>query len=138
MCGAQRSQIQFEDEDHAYMSFRWVTTTCLRWEPQPVTLLLYPVVIAPILYKWLTASLKCLPPLWVSQLWPFDLESDWAIPGRLKSTLACIVKYILCHAMWRPVTPHNAPAAQTASNTLMRWNATHKRLQSVYALKINP
>jgi len=32
VCGAQRSQIQFEDEDHAvYMSFRWVTTTCLRW-----------------------------------------------------------------------------------------------------------
>jgi len=38
-CGAQWSQIQFEDEDHAfYMSFRWVTTTCLRWEPLPVTL----------------------------------------------------------------------------------------------------
>jgi len=46
VCGAQRSRIQFEDEDHAvYMSFRWVTTTCLRWEPQPVTLWLYPVVL---------------------------------------------------------------------------------------------
>ena len=46
MCGAQRSQIQFEDKDYAvYMSFRWVTTTCLRREPQPVTLWLYPVVV---------------------------------------------------------------------------------------------
>jgi len=44
VCGAQWSQIQFEDEDHAvYMSFCWVTTTCLRWEPQPVMLWLYPV-----------------------------------------------------------------------------------------------
>jgi len=34
-----RSQIQFQDEDHAvYISFHWVTTTLLRWEPQPVTL----------------------------------------------------------------------------------------------------
>jgi len=41
----QRSQIQFEDEGRAiYMSFCWVTTTCLRWEPQSVTLWLYPVV----------------------------------------------------------------------------------------------
>jgi len=41
---SQRSQIQFEDEDHAvYISFRWVTTTCLPWEPQPVTLWLYRV-----------------------------------------------------------------------------------------------
>ena len=41
---SQRSQIQFEDEDHAiYMGFCWVTTTCLRWEQQPVTLWLYPV-----------------------------------------------------------------------------------------------
>ena len=41
---SQRSQIQFEDENHAiYMSFRWVTTTWLHWEPQPVTLWLYPV-----------------------------------------------------------------------------------------------
>jgi len=39
---SQRSQVQFEDDDHAiYMSFCWVTTTCLRWEPQPVTLWLY-------------------------------------------------------------------------------------------------
>ena len=39
-----RSQIQFEDENHAiYMSFCWVTTTCLRWEPKSVTLWLYPV-----------------------------------------------------------------------------------------------
>ena len=31
--------------DHAiYISFHWVTTTCLRWEPQPVTLWLYPVI----------------------------------------------------------------------------------------------
>jgi len=45
VCGAQRSLIQFEDEDHAvYMSFRWVTTTCLRWDPQPVTLWLYPMI----------------------------------------------------------------------------------------------
>jgi len=36
---SKRSQIQFEDEDHAiYMSFPWVTTTCVRWEPQPVML----------------------------------------------------------------------------------------------------
>jgi len=43
---SQQSQIHFEDKDHAiYMSFRWVTTTCLRWEPQPVTLWLYPVGI---------------------------------------------------------------------------------------------
>jgi len=42
---SQRSQIQSEDEDHAvYIGFRWVTTTCLRWEPQPVTLWLCPVV----------------------------------------------------------------------------------------------
>ena len=41
---SQRSQIQFKDLNHAiYMCFRWVTTTCLRWEPQPVTLWLYPV-----------------------------------------------------------------------------------------------
>jgi len=47
---SQRSQIQFEDEDHAvYISFRWVTTTCLRWEPQPVTLCLY-------LVEWLLVS----------------------------------------------------------------------------------
>ena len=52
MCGAQRSQIQFEDENDAiYMSFRWVTTTCLRWEPQPVTLWLYPVFTC-IWQKW--------------------------------------------------------------------------------------
>jgi len=48
VCGAQRSQIQFEDEDHAfYMSFRWVTTTCLRWEPQPVDALIVPSVCWP-------------------------------------------------------------------------------------------
>jgi len=28
-----------------YISFRWVITTCLRWQPQPVTIWLYPVVI---------------------------------------------------------------------------------------------
>jgi len=45
---SQRSQIQFEDKDHAvYMSFRLETTTCLRWEPQPVTLWLYPVLSVP-------------------------------------------------------------------------------------------
>jgi len=43
---SQWSQIQFEDEDCTiYMSFCWVTTTCLRREPQPVTLWLYPVVV---------------------------------------------------------------------------------------------
>ena len=32
------SQIQFQDEDRAiYIRFRWVTTTLLCWEPQPVT-----------------------------------------------------------------------------------------------------
>ena len=50
---SQRSQIQFGDEDRAnYMSFCWVTTTCLRWEPQSMTLWLYPVVPVDInLYK---------------------------------------------------------------------------------------
>ena len=44
---SQQSQVQFEDEDHTiYTSFHWVTTTCHRWEPQPVTLWLYPVIIA--------------------------------------------------------------------------------------------
>ena len=42
---SHRSQIQFEDEDHTlYISIRWVTTTCFRWEPQPVTLWLYQVM----------------------------------------------------------------------------------------------
>ena len=42
---SQWSQIQFGNKDHAiYMNFRWVTTTCLRWEPQPVTLWLYPMI----------------------------------------------------------------------------------------------
>jgi len=50
---SQRSQIQFEDEDHAiYMSLRWVTTTCLRWEPQLVTLWLYPVKLS-LRFEWM-------------------------------------------------------------------------------------
>ena len=44
---SQRSEIQFEDEDHAvYISFHWVTTTWLCWEPHPVTLCLYPVILS--------------------------------------------------------------------------------------------
>jgi len=51
---SQRSQIQFEDEDRAiYMRFCWVTTTWLRWEPQPVTLWLYPVKIYMQWYSFL-------------------------------------------------------------------------------------
>jgi len=47
---SHRSQLQFQDEDHAvYISFHWVTTTWLRWEPQPVML--------PLLCVF-TASLK--------------------------------------------------------------------------------
>jgi len=41
---SHRRKIQFEDEVLAvYTSFRWVTTACLRWKPQPMTLYLYPV-----------------------------------------------------------------------------------------------
>jgi len=70
VCGAQRSQIQFEDENHAiYMSFRWVTTTCLRREPQPVTLWLYPVIIVTFVSGWVE----------IHSAWPhgrFEMSSE--------------------------------------------------------------
>jgi len=41
--------------NHAiYMSFHWVTTTCLRWEPQPLMLWLYPVITSLVTFRNLT------------------------------------------------------------------------------------
>jgi len=51
---SQRGQIQFEA---VYMSFRWVTITCLHWEPQPVTLWLYPMIVT--LQKLFTSCQPC-------------------------------------------------------------------------------
>ena len=55
------SQIQFKNDDHAvYIRFRWVTTTCLRWKPQPVTLWLYPVKSSPSTTSWLTSVTRTI------------------------------------------------------------------------------
>jgi len=79
---SQRSQIQFEVEDHAvYISFRWVTTTCLRWEPQPVTLWLYPVYI----YSWVET--------WhVSSSWGVDVQDTVFLPTDPGITELCALE----------------------------------------------
>jgi len=111
VCGAQRSQIQFEDEDHAvYMSFRWVTTTCLRWEPQPVTLWLYPVHLGPGLFVYyscvhlfqgsfhrLAFSHTCLYNVFLlhCMFWchfksPFTLQDWWCLCNNLSAIISCV------------------------------------------------
>ena len=96
---SQRSQIQFEDEDHAIdMSFRWVTTTCLRWEPRPVTLWLYPVGVS---RSWL--SLTLTSDLWCIGICPFlfiimNYLHIWKL--NIFITLECIVFCFSIHNLW--------------------------------------
>ena len=55
---SQWSQIQFEDEDHAV--FVEYQLHCLRWEPQPVTLWLYPVTLfTPFICLAVDGGLQC-------------------------------------------------------------------------------
>ena len=98
MCSAQRSQIQFKDEDHAfYMSFRWVTTTCLRWEPQPVTLWLYPVIMG---MSFLLSTVTCdIPKTFVRKgvglHSPYNTRSETQLSSTTLSTVLPVFRWIL-------------------------------------------